>query len=93
MQHQIVIFANMDINTCIDTTMVRTWHNPYQLTLYVNVCEWDISCPSRSSTASRGEWMVQWFNSGKNYTPYKSIQDFLKMIQVNVVVTFKNIVI
>ncbi len=25
-----------------------------------------------------GECMVQWFKSGKKYTPYKSIQDFLK---------------
>jgi len=53
MQHQTIKYVDIDINTCIDTIVVRPWHNPYQLTLYVNVCEWDISCLSRWSIATR----------------------------------------
>lgn len=41
----------------------------------------------------QGECMVQWFNNGKKKTFFVSPYTFFKMIQIDVVVIFLNIII
>jgi hypothetical protein len=38
-----------------------------------------------------GKCIVQWLNSDKNYILYNSIQDFFKVIQMDMIVTLKYI--
>jgi hypothetical protein len=47
--------------------------------LHGNICKHLLyALPLEWYETMQGECMVQWLNNDKNYTPYKSIQDFFK---------------